>query len=239
MRTHINIDYGTLEPTEEDLLQPTVVYPDKKPDAPVIFLDIDGVMSSERHNKWLHRQKIDNFRVLIFDPGAIAALNQLVHDTGALIVVTSSWRITRPLPWISKHFMRLGFAYPWNFIGTTVTGFDGDRGMQILDWIGKTELKHPYVVIDDSCKGIADNVHLADSFIKVDGKTGFAIWDYHDALNLLNGRRDKVFLASDSVAYGGRKARVLRRWTTIHIEFEDGTIKKVSRNNLTHRRDGQ
>lgn len=52
----------------------------------IIFLDIDGVLNTERNNN-------KNYgRPRPFDPEAISALNKIIKETDAKIVISSSWR---------------------------------------------------------------------------------------------------------------------------------------------------
>ena len=59
--------------------------------APVIFLDVDGVLCtplSFRLNALLRREMEDQ----LFDPIAFFCLRRLVRQTGAVLVLSSSWR---------------------------------------------------------------------------------------------------------------------------------------------------
>ena len=60
----------------------------------VIFLDIDGVMNCRRSVK----ADIANDRrpYSSFDPDCVNALNQIIKETDAVIVVSSVWRRYRP-----------------------------------------------------------------------------------------------------------------------------------------------
>lgn len=60
----------------------------------VIFLDVDGVLNSRAFTMW----QIENnghADVDQIDPKEVMLLGQLVKETGAEIVVTSTWRIGR------------------------------------------------------------------------------------------------------------------------------------------------
>ena len=71
--------------------------------APVIFLDVDGVLMTGR--AWAmpenagacERARLDPKAAAMtarFDPAAMGLLNELVRDTGARLVISSSWRYT-------------------------------------------------------------------------------------------------------------------------------------------------
>ena len=58
----------------------------------VVFLDIDGVLNT----KWWYTQMDRNIPKdkygYAFDPNAVSNLNKIVDETGAGIVISSSWK---------------------------------------------------------------------------------------------------------------------------------------------------
>jgi hypothetical protein len=61
----------------------------------IIFLDIDGVLTTGRHARFLHFQGKRRERWESFDPYAVKWLNELTESTGACLVVSSVWRLGR------------------------------------------------------------------------------------------------------------------------------------------------
>jgi len=60
----------------------------------IIFLDIDGVLNTERwHLNEGHKDPQDQFGD-DFDPGAVANLSLIIEETGADIVISSSWKFS-------------------------------------------------------------------------------------------------------------------------------------------------
>lgn len=60
----------------------------------ILFLDIDGVLNTERqHDHCVEAglTYVDNFGYA-FDPEAVANLERIVNETGADIVISSSWK---------------------------------------------------------------------------------------------------------------------------------------------------
>jgi hypothetical protein len=221
-------------PTADDIGGNFPLYPDRVA-GPLLFLDIDGVMNSSRCDNWLYRHKIDNFRKLYFDPVAVAALNQVVHDTHAEIVLSSSWRISHGFEWIKGHFMKQGFAYPWNIVGTTCGRFDGNRGMQILDWIGRTGYTGEYAVVDDSSQGLADNALIYRRFVKTTTKNGLTPFEAYELVDILMGRMEKIFRPGDVVDYRGMRHSVVGVTAKrVTISLPDGSESMVSRKNISH-----
>jgi len=63
----------------------------------VLFLDIDGVLNcaecfKREHDAWVEKGKPKDEHWNMLDPVHIARLNRIVAETGAKIVVSSSWR---------------------------------------------------------------------------------------------------------------------------------------------------
>ena len=57
----------------------------------IIFLDIDGVLNSE--NSTSQYNDIDNSTYTGIDTDKVKKLKHIIHQTGAIIVLSSSWRI--------------------------------------------------------------------------------------------------------------------------------------------------
>lgn len=60
----------------------------------VLFLDIDGVLDTERHHEYSYKNGIDNSDEYgyLFDAVAVKNLERIVNETGADIVISSSWK---------------------------------------------------------------------------------------------------------------------------------------------------
>ncbi len=114
----------------------------------VVFLDIDGVM-----NCWDYILSLKSGR---FDepgnqmsPAAVARLNQITDATGAVIVVSSVWRILptfEQLQRILKAYKITGEvidATPEN-----VASGEGSREKEILAWLDDNKADQ-FVIIDD------------------------------------------------------------------------------------------
>ena len=60
----------------------------------IIFLDIDGVLNTEQQQKRFYTEQtnsVDEYGSL-FDPDAVANLSKIIDETGADIVISSSWK---------------------------------------------------------------------------------------------------------------------------------------------------
>ena len=69
----------------------------------VIFLDIDGVMNSVNTRPQDPRGLID-----FLDPRNVSVLNAIVEATGAVVVVSSTWRLSMPFAALRSTFAGAG-----------------------------------------------------------------------------------------------------------------------------------
>ena len=60
----------------------------------ILFLDIDGVLNTERHHEYCYKNGLDNSDEYgyLFDPIAVKNLAKIVNETGSDIVISSSWK---------------------------------------------------------------------------------------------------------------------------------------------------
>ena len=122
---------------------------------PIVFLDIDGVLNSTR---WYAQLASDRPRdaatgeseILagLIDPACVACLNRLLEQTGASVVVSSSWRKTHALDEIAMMLSARGFR--GQIIGATPSNETMSRGLEIAAWLTEhTDNNLAYVVLDD------------------------------------------------------------------------------------------
>ena len=147
----------------------------------IIFLDFDGVLNSlEYARKTI--QVGDPCTTYDLDPVAGARLKKLVDLSGAKIVVSSTWRITRSLEGL-RSCLGAFHMWPSDVIGVTPR-MNADRGYEIQAWLD--DWKGPqidsYVIIDDS----NDMAHLLPRLVRTNWKTGFLNEHVDMALEMLN-----------------------------------------------------
>lgn len=119
--------------------------------APIIFLDIDGVLN--------HMNVFDK-RERFINPDNMRALNVLLDETQANLVISSAWRylITDKLMTLEGFHHMLtthGLAYERAIIGKTVPDggvFGQDRYAQIKHWLDQNfpNFRPPWIAIDDT-----------------------------------------------------------------------------------------
>lgn len=134
----------------------------------IIFLDIDGVLNSTRtHLAFSNPNELKSFsspltmstlpeygepvyEQIIFqlDPISIILLKKVVEDTGAKIVISSTWRIGSAI----EHFHKMFDCYGWNtrdIIIDFTPQFGRIRGDEIRNWLNENNKITRYVIIDD------------------------------------------------------------------------------------------
>lgn len=106
----------------------------------IIFLDIDGVLNSQL----FYIQCKETGRPMVdIDENSVKLLNQLCEDTGADVVVTSTWRLGRTVEQLQEILDSRGFEH--KVLDKTKDlriGKYGDcvlRGNEIYEWIKSHE----------------------------------------------------------------------------------------------------
>lgn len=150
----------------------------------IIFLDIDGVLNTEKHNISLKKQKKSSDKYgLLFDPNTIKHLETIIESTHADIVIMSSWKF---LGLDSIQEMWKSRNLPGKVIDITPSNVSDDfllnndledidlanlylKGVEIESWLSKFSKNIKYVIIDD--ENVVLNSQLA-SFIKTNPYDG-------------------------------------------------------------------
>ena len=111
----------------------------------VIFLDVDGVLNN---GAWAIEMFDKGIRVyhddLLYEP-SLEQLRRIVDATGAVIVVSSSWRqipiaYLHLKEWLEKFGMEINDKTP--YVG-------GERGDDITAWFNRHPGDWKYVILDD------------------------------------------------------------------------------------------
>ena len=97
------------------------------------------------------------------------------------IVVSSTWRINKPIEELQDLLINSGFNPEIQVIGKTPVLYQ-QRGMEIQEWINIHNFKGKFIIIDDD----SDMCHLLPLLVRCDCQLGFTIYDYQKALRLLS-----------------------------------------------------
>jgi hypothetical protein len=114
--------------------------------APVLFLDIDGVLNSTR---WAQARYEQGYRdgYSKFDPEAVTELQRIVQATDCQIVLSSTWRLLYSLAEIRGRLSDAGFPRA-PVVDKTPRG-DGIRGEEVRRWREALGHSGPYACLDD------------------------------------------------------------------------------------------
>lgn len=123
---------------------------DKKSIKKVIFLDIDGVLCTARSHMAFGGTKAHGFMQHL-DPVGVKLIESLCDETGAEIVISSTWRVYHDYQSMLAIFMNAGMAAPnlhtqWK---TRDEKKIRGRGNEIDQWIKDHNFQGSYVIIDD------------------------------------------------------------------------------------------
>ncbi len=107
----------------------------------ILFLDFDGVLNSERSTQELGTR----YR---FARSSVAALNTVLQQSGALVVITSTWREHWTLRENAEFLERDGML-PGRVVGKTPT-LERERGLEIESWLRSVPYSvTSFVILDD------------------------------------------------------------------------------------------
>jgi hypothetical protein len=170
----------------------------------VIFLDIDGVLNSETFYKEKSQEERCNapskfhFYEHMIDEMCIKLLNELVRDTDAKVVISSTWRLSWCIKDLEKMFKIRGFEYEI-FGKTPSLSFNSNcnvktsvsRGAEIREWIerqnrSKGDYVDKYVIFDDDSDMLLSQ---SENYFRVDDHYGLTPNLIYKAKRYLNNER--------------------------------------------------
>jgi hypothetical protein len=138
----------------------------------VIFLDIDGVLNHQKHYEWLMTtneptpmQRVYPYSE--FSPESCRLLKEIIWETGAQIVVSSSWRLDGEAR-LNSLFKFFGLPRIYSITPCLNT----ERGIEIGAWLAAHPEVDGYVILDDDDDMTAEQMPF---FIKTN--------PYEDGLN--------------------------------------------------------
>lgn len=144
----------------------------------VLFLDIDGVLNSSRTAEAFGRYSwtLDPDEMRLFDAVALGMIRRLCAETGAVVVWSSTWRL-------SYSINDLGTAFDLPTVGETPVLVPGTRGDEIAAWLADHPEVTTYAIVDD------DDDMLPEQqlrFVKTNPINGLTYEDYLNLLSILS-----------------------------------------------------
>ena len=178
--------------------------------AGIVFLDFDGVLNSDA---WFDKPGVRSMQfntMAAIDPETVARLSRITQATGAVVVITSSWRQSDHWRTLGELLKALGFegrvigALPWyepeHFDLPEETYWSNGRGLEIAVWLEQNLdadqlLTVPIAILDDD----ADMWILADRLVQTSAGSGGLLDEHVDrAVELL--KRPLGGLAESGIA---------------------------------------
>lgn len=161
----------------------------------VIFLDIDGVLNTKWWYTQMDRNTPRDKYGYAFDPNAVANLQKIIDETGADIVISSSWK---SFGLAELEEMWQDRALPGKLIGITPNSVSDEmlltadldhmelfsiRGMEIKEWMTKhgKRVSH-YVIIDDMDNMLPEQ---QSHFVQTNSEVGITIDDVQKVIRIL------------------------------------------------------
>lgn len=130
----------------------------------VIFLDVDGVLNSDEYFdkiKGLNIVGIENE----VDVSKIKLLKKAIQETGAKVVISSSWRYKRNGQYLEQLLIKNGiFPAKTPFL-------KNQRGLEIRQWLKEHPDIEDFVIIDDEIFDSYDE-ELMKKLIKISNGNG-------------------------------------------------------------------
>lgn len=130
----------------------------------VIFLDIDGVLNSDEYFDKISNLDIQGIEQEI-DIEKIKLLKKAINETGAKVVLSSSWRYTKN----GQQLKELLSNYE---ICVDSTPFiQNKRGLEIKQWLLEHQCIEDFVILDDEVFDSYDDV-LIKKLVKISNGNG-------------------------------------------------------------------
>lgn len=156
----------------------------------VIFCDVDGVMN----NKYSTERAPGGFTG-VSEP-LLRNLKKIVDETGAAIVLSSDWRLTKDDPEYSENYDYLAERLQ-TVAGFAIFGHTDDirwslRGDEIRKYLDDHPEVTDYVILDDIPFSSFGACNLGDHLILTNERKGLTEKDVHQAVEILNGKTKAV-----------------------------------------------
>lgn len=159
----------------------------------IIFLDIDGVLNSSKSAEYYHNKYGGNgfggfFREddeptlenVLWDEDCVELLNDIIKETNAKIVISSTWRKYYSLDAFKKMFKLYGVEN-LDIIGRTKLG-TRHRGEEIQAYIDEHKITK-YVILDDDSDMLESQIL---NFVNTNCDFGLSESDSLKAIEILN-----------------------------------------------------
>lgn len=156
----------------------------------LIFLDIDGVLNSSTYffsKEYLDEtEHMSDAELMLLehpsnlDPTALKLINHIVNESGAQVVMSSSWRMKYSIEEWTEMMQKRGATF--KISGRTPKFSDTTRGTEIMDFINSMRNRPDSIVIIDDH---SDMDNLKKYLVLTNAKFGITMQDVEKALQIL------------------------------------------------------
>ena len=140
----------------------------------VIFLDVDGVLNSDRTVR-----KTQGGYTFV-DNRQMKNLKHIINMTGAKVVLSSDWRYDRDYLELEAELLKYGIR----LYGFTPELPSCHRGMEIDCWLKEHSEVGDFVILDDR----ADIEPNKDHWVQTVMRRGLGVEEAESAIHILNGK---------------------------------------------------
>ena len=157
----------------------------------IIFLDFDGVLNNPHtfdleHGRMMHRTPPGetptlNMRNLI-DPDMLRRILMVIAETGARVVISSTWRKFLMIPPDDKILSDTGLDIALHHDWRTGEHANGHRGCEIAEWLNNHPETEKYIIIDDDSDMLEEQIPY---HVHTNMQLGFTAHDAKKAVALL------------------------------------------------------
>lgn len=163
----------------------------------VLFLDIDGVLNSERYyhsDEWKNiSSKINNGEQkysphFLIDKKSIEVLNNLIKSMPDLsIIISSTWKRYGRYEQTKEYLIQNGFRFESQIIDCTpeLNSLKYCRGDEIQLWLNKHLDVSNYCIIDDDNDMLSTQL---ENFVQINSEVGLTEEDCEEIKRILNKR---------------------------------------------------
>ena len=130
-----------------------------------VMLDFDGVIVR-------FSAPAKKSRPAVADPCAVDCLNKIIERTGAKIVVTSDWRKSSSVEKLQDCLAKWGVV--GEVVDKTPVRTDGDRGLEIAQWLVNNAPIESYAILDDEW---IDHVLVGQWQVRCEPMVGLCVVD--------------------------------------------------------------
>lgn len=130
----------------------------------IIFLDIDGVLNSDEYFDKIKGLNIEGIESQV-DVERIKLLKRVIEETGAKVVLSSSWRNTTNGKYLKQLLLQYGI------LADSTPFLKNERGKEIKQWLAEHPDTEDFVILDDEIFDSYDE-ELRKKLIKISDGNG-------------------------------------------------------------------